>query len=40
MSGAADKVAPRGGADAEIVRGNEFELESITVEEEACIAQK
>ena len=29
-----------GAADAEVVRGNEFELESITVEEEACIAQK
>lgn len=30
-----------GGSDVEIVHGNEFEVESITVEEEAaCIAQR
>jgi hydrogenase nickel incorporation protein HypA/HybF len=29
-----------GGADAEVVSGNEFEVESIEVEEAECIAQR
>lgn len=28
------------GSDVEVIAGNEFEVESITVEEEACIAQR
>jgi len=28
------------GSDVEVIAGNEFEIESITVEEEACIAQR
>ncbi len=29
-----------GGADVEVLHGNEFEVESITVEEDACIAPR
>ena len=29
-----------GGADVEVASGNEFEVESIEVEEDACIAQR